>query len=328
LVWDSHDVELVAAPLGSTASGVRDRTSYVLQENVTPSSFAAALVHASREQADRLVLYADEGAPLAARLEQWFRPAGEPSNTPSVEAREVEGATSEPAVPELMPVVLPGPVDAERLVDRLRGAGLEVVLEQGEWRGELLGLEVARIVRWPIETGGDGELHIEAGVGRFDRDAAAAMHQGESLDEGLERAIRIVSEHRYPGAPIHPLSVLARSRWMRSVAMAAPEMVGATELRPLESTFAADSVREERPAAALGRTSTGTPFLVVFGAGSSLDLVPVATDTREQHLPGAPLRVVLPPRDHLPVADELVTWATASGRGEVEVLEMEPPWAT
>lgn len=326
---DSHGAELVTAPLGSTAFGVLAGTSYVLQEDVTPASFAAALVHASRQRADRLVLYADQGAQLAARLEQWFRPpARSPSGAPSVEVRAVEGATSEPAVPDPMPVVLPGPVDAEHLVEQLRGAGLEVALERGEWRGELLGLEVARIVRWPLETGGDGELHIEAGVGRFDRDAAAAMHQGESPDESLERAIRLVSEHRYPGAPIHPLSVLARSRWMRSVAMAAPELVGASMLEPLESTYAADSVREERPAAALGRTASGTPLLVAFGAGSALDLVPVATDTRELHLPAVLVRVVLPPRDHLPVADELAAWATASGRGAVEVIEMEPPWAT
>jgi hypothetical protein len=115
---------------------------------------------------------------------------------------------------------------------------------------------------------------------------------------------------------------------MRSVAMAAPDLVGASALEPVESTFAADSVREERPAAALGRTSSGTPLLVVFGAGSALDLVPVAADTRELHLQGVMVRVVLSPRDHLPVADDLAAWATAAGRGSVEVIEMEPPWAT
>lgn len=327
MAFDSDGVELATAPLGTSAVGVCDRASYVLQEDVTPASFAAALVHASRQLADRLVLYADQGAPLAARLEQWFRPAVGSSSAPSVEVRAVEGAGSEPAGPDPMPVVLPGPVGAECLVDQLRGADLEVVLERGEWRGELLGLEVARIVRWPLETGGDGELHIEAGVGRFDRDAAAAMHQGESPDEGLQRAIRIVSEHRYPGAPTHPLSVLARSRWMRSVALAAPELVGATDLAPLETTFAPDSVREERPAGALGHTTTGIPLLVVFGAGAALDLLPVATDTRELHLPGGLLRVVLLPRDHLRVVDELAAWAATSGRGPVDLIEMEPPWA-
>lgn len=299
----------------------------MLQEEVTPASFAAALVHASRQRADRLVLYADQGAPLAARLQMWFRSVSGPSDAPLVEVRAVKGAGSEPAAPDPMPVVLPGPDGAEGLVDRLRGSNLEVVLEQGDWRGELLGLEVARIVRWPLETGGDGCLHIEAGVGRFDRDAAAAMHEGESADEGLQRAIRIVSEHRYPGAPTHPLSVLARSRWMRSVAIATPELVGASELEPLETTFAPASVREERPAGALGHTTSGIPLLVVFGAGSALDLLPVGTDTRELHLPGALLRVVLPPRDHLRVADELVAWASASGRGAVDLIEMGPPWA-
>lgn len=299
----------------------------MLQEDVTPGSFAAALVHASRQQVDRLVLYADKGAALAARLEQWFRPEEGSASSPSVEVRFVDGSGSEPAAPEPMPVVLPGPAGADPLLERLRSAGLEVVLEQGEWRGELLGLEVARVVRWPPETGGDGELHIEPGVGRFDRDAAAAMHQGESPDEGLRRAIRMVSEHRFPGAPIHPLSVLARSRWMRSVALASPESVGATDLAPVETTFASDSVRDERPAGALGRTTAGVPVLVVFGAGSALELLAVAADTRELHLPAGLLRVVLAPKDRLAIVDELAQRAEASGRGPVELIEMEPPWA-
>lgn len=307
--------------------GVCGRTAYMLQEDVTPASFAAALVHAARQSVDRLVLYADQGASVAARLAQWFEPTDGASLAPSVEVRAVDGAGSVPAEPDPMPVVLPGPMDGDALTERLRAAGLEVSLEQGEWRGELLGLEVARIVRWPIETGGDGGLHIEAGVGRFDRDAAAAMHQGESPDDALQRAIRIVSEHRYPGAPPHPLSVLARSRWMRAVAVLSPATVGAADLKPVETTFATDSVREERPAGALGHTQSGDPVLVVFGAGSALEVMAVAADTRELYLPAGLLRVVLPPRDHLPMIDELATWAAGSGRGPVDVVEMEPPWA-
>ncbi|MCZ7631181.1 MAG: hypothetical protein M5U19_19995 [Microthrixaceae bacterium] len=299
----------------------------MLQEDVTPGSFAAALVHASRQQVDRLVLYADKGAALAARLEQWFRPEEGSASSPSVEVRFVDGSGSEPAAPEPMPVVLPGPAGADPLLERLRSAGLEVVLEQGEWRGELLGLEVARVVRWPPETGGDGELHIEPGVGRFDRDAAAAMHQGESPDEGLRRAsawCRSTASRALrsiPSACSRGHAGCARWRWRRQSRSARPTW---RRLRPPSLPTA--SVTNARPGA-LGRTTAGVPVLVVFGAGSALELLAVAADTRELHLPAGLLRVVLAPKDRLAIVDELAQRAEASGRGPVELIEMEPPWA-
>ncbi len=288
------------------------------------------------------MLYADHGGPIAARLAQWFEPAGgfqSPLRSSAVnpfaevplgriEVRDVDGGGSRIAEPDPMHVILPGPTDADPMIDELAATGLQLVLEQGEWRGELLGLEVARIVRWPVESGGDGALHIEAGVGRFDRVAAAALHQGESPAEALERAMDIVSTHRHMGAVTHPLSLLARSRWLRSMALSAPELVGAADLRPVETAFCAGSVREERPAAALGRCVDGTPVLVVFATGAALDLLPVATDARELHLPGGFLKLVVPPRDHMRSTDELVAWAAATGRGPVELIEMEPPWTT
>lgn len=268
------------------------------------------------------MLFADEGAGVAARLAGWLRPGF------AIEIREVIGADSVAASPEPLPVVLPGPDDAGALVGQLRGAGLEVVLEQGEWRGELAGLEVARIVRWPRETGGDDLLHIEAGVGRFDRDAAAAVHQGEPTSIGLQRVIRTVSQRRHRGAPAEPLSILARSRWLRSVALADPSVVGAVTLEPVEATFAPASVREERPATALGHTTRGDPVLVAFGSGCVLELVAVGADTRELHLPSGRLRLVIPARDHMLVLDELVAAAASADRGEIEVWEMETPWAS
>lgn len=294
----------------------------MLQERTGPAELSAAIVYASRTGSERLVLFADEAAGTSARLAGWLQPGFD------IEVRTVTGSDSRAALPEPLPVVLPGPADACPLVEQMDSAGLEVLLEGGEWRGELLGLEVARIVRWPRETGGDDRLHIEAGVGRFDRDAAAAMHQGESPRTGLDRAIRMVSQRRHQGAPTEPLSILARSRWLRSVALADPSVVGAVTLAPVEATSTPDSVREERPAAALGSTPDGERVLVVFAAGGVLEMVPVAVDTRELQLPGGRLRLVLPPKDRMKVFDELVTAATSADRGSIEVWEMEPPWAT
>ncbi|MFV0317178.1 MAG: hypothetical protein ACK5O2_09500 [Microthrixaceae bacterium] len=318
---DLDGVEVVPEPLGGTSAAIGDRTAYVLQEAVSPASLGAAVVHALRSSASRLVLFADDGADVAARLAARF------DRGPSIEVRAVDGATSSPAVPEGLSVVLPGPDGVEALLDRLRSAGLETVLEAGVWRGELLGLEVARIVLWPIETGGDGTFHIEAGVGRFDRDATAAMHGGESTDAALERVIGTVSAQRHRGATGHPMCRLARSRWLRAEALADPALVGAGDLYPVESSFVADSVREERPAAAHGTTADGEPVVVVFGSGLPLELVPVALDVREMHDPGVLLRVVVPPRDRLGVTEDLLVIADPTG-GPVELVTLDPPWGT
>lgn len=295
---------------------------HVLQERTGPAELAAAIVHAARAGARSLVLHADEAAGTAARLARCLDPGFE------ITVREVRGSTSAPATPDPLPVVLPGADDAGPLVSELESIGLEVVLEQGEWRGELAGLEVARIVRWPSETGGDDLLHIEAGVGRFDRDATALMHGVEDPETALRRAMDAVSARRHPGVATNPVSVLARSRWMRSAAVTDPGALGLVDLQPVETTFPPASVREERPAAALGHRGDGESVLVVFGAGTGFELVPVAVDTRELQAPGRTVVLVVPPRDHMASLDELVAAGSAAGRGVVELIEVDPPWAT
>jgi hypothetical protein len=217
---------------------------------------------------------------------------------------------------------MPGPSDADELLDRLRGEGLEVVLEDGVWRAELRGLEVARVVRWPRETGGDGELHIEAGVGRFDRDASAAMHQGEDPLSTLRRAVEAVAARRRAGASNHPLGLMARSRWLRAAALDDPGVVGAAELAPVQTTFPAASVREVAPTAALGIDADGATVVVVFATGAGLDLVPVAADTRALHDPSARLRLALPARDRLPAVEEL----SEALRRPAVVLDVPTEW--
>ncbi|MCP4433971.1 MAG: hypothetical protein GY812_00535 [Actinomycetia bacterium] len=273
------------------------------------------MLHALRADAAQLVLFCDEGAGVAARLASHF--------AMPIEVRAVVGDTSVAAQPDPLPVVPPPPVGVEDLLAQLRTHGLEVVAEEGSWRGELLGLEIARLVLWPTETGGDGEYHLEAGVGRFDRDAAAAMHEGETPEAGLQRAVRIVSERRHRGATTHPLSLLSRSRWLRSDAAADPAVVGAVSLESVQTAYPPDSVREDPPAAAIATDADGSQFVVVFGAGAGLDLVPVAADTRAMYAPDGRLLLVVPPKDHLRVTGELAAQLT----GDVGIVDLEPGWA-
>ena len=247
---------------------------------------------AGAQEAGQLVLFADDepvGAPgvMARMAGQFAFP---------VEVRTVAGGSSATTVPAPLPEVLPAE-DSPEAAAAMAVEGLEVVVEQGAVRGELLGLEVARVVRWPVEHGGDGELHLEAGVGRFDRDAVAEVHPGEAPEVSLARTVAMVRAQRYPGAAGHPMARMARDRWLRVTVCEDPSLVGAAELHPVESTVERPSVRD-------------------------LSLVPVAADVRALHAPGARLVLAAPARDLLPSVSRLAALLLEPA----EVVAVPAPW--
>jgi hypothetical protein len=185
-------------------------------------------------------------------------------------------------------------LDAYR--DILRAHGAEPVLEHGVLRGEVLGLEVARVV--------DG--HLQVGVGRHDRLARAEMRPDEDIGEALDEAVGAVRARRRLGEPRHPANTLARGRWLRSVVCARPELVGARDLVPVEPPLPWFDLPEAGAAPALGTSSPGArPLVVVCSVGVDLDLVPTAADSRLIHCPGAELAIVVPEGDDVPVTRAL-----------------------
>lgn len=167
----------------------------------------------------------------------------------------------------------------------LEAAGLEVVWEHGVLRGEVLGLEVARTV--------GGELVV--GVGRHDREARAVMRPGEPLLSALASAADAVRDLRRPGAPAHPANRLARSRWLRAVAVSNPAALGLSTLLPVAPPLPWFDLPEAGPAPGIGTTfANGEPVVVVFSAGVDLDLAPTAADCRLLHRPGSQLWLVVP----------------------------------
>ncbi len=281
--------------LGALTASQAHGTATVLCERGGTAPVGAAVLWAMRQDARRLVLFVDDEAGVAARLAGYFSTSGR-----AVQVRRVEGATSSPAAPEPLVPPAAGPEDGGELVALLRDAGLEVVVEHGVITGELLGLEVARLVRWPVEVGGDDELHLEAGVGRFDRDAVAAVHPDEPPASSLARTVEAVRRHRYPGAPTHPLQRLARERWLRTDLVADPALVGASWLEPVATPVERPGLRDVHPAAAVGEDESGAPLVVVCSTGIDPGLVPHAADIRAAHAPDARLVLALPERDHHP----------------------------
>lgn len=317
LVRDHTGREAEPTEVGTSVGLVADGHAGVLIEDGHPGALAGALLWADRQRATHLTVYVDTGAEQVARWAGYFEFGDGP-----VEVRCVTGGTSEPAAAAALPTPVPAPEGVDELTALLRDAGLEVVVEQGQVRGEILGLEVARLVRWPAEVGGDGELHLEAGVGRFDRDAVAAARPDESPEVALARTIDQVRAHRFPGAPVHPIQLLARPRWLRATAIEDPASVGARRLAPVDMTTEAQGLKDVHPAAACGVDLDGGPMVLVCSTGVDLSLVPLAADTRALHDPGARLVLALPGRDHHAATVALARLL----REPAELVDLAPGW--
>ena len=266
-----------------------DSRAWVLIDDGDVSRFGAALAWADRKGATRLDVLVD-GSPSApgivARRAACFAPA------PTVWA--VSGTALVSAVPaEMVGDPLEAP-DAD-LVSLLSDHGLEVVWEHGVLRGEVLGLEVARTV-------GD---RLEVGVGRHDRYARETMRPGQDSGAGLDEAAAAVRAYRRPGAARHPANALARSRWLRSVVVAAPGAFGFGKLERVAPPLPWFDLPEAGAAPCVGTDAEGRPVVVVCSVGVDLDLVPTAADCRLLYGASSDLWLVVPEGDDLPVTRSL-----------------------
>jgi len=252
----------------------------------------------------------DEVAGRLARQAGWHR-------TPSVSVVTLAERTPQPV--EAAPVpdpTKPPSADAWDRATVLGDAGLDVLVEHGVIWGEVLGLGLACVA-----TGPDGAARLELGVGRFDREIGLMLHGDRPDVAAIATAAELVRRHRRPGAPVHPIRDLVPERWVRHTLLAQPGLVGAVELRPVDSTLRPQSMRERQPVAAFGHDESGHPMLVVASAGVDLDLVPHAADTCSAWHPEARLVLVVPAA--LPAA-ALAVAATLTCAAEVVVVA--PPW--
>lgn len=274
-------------PFPGGAGLVAGTTGWVLVEDAPARALGPALLWAGRAGVDRLhVLTEAEAGGLARRATTFARAP----QVWQVRGRAVSLATPVP--------IGPAPrLDAEvsGWVDQLRAAGAEAVVEAGVLTGEVLGLEVARVVS-------DAEgTRLEVGVGKHDRHAQRIMGGDVPTQAALAAAVAAVREHRRAGAPHHPLNRLASERWLRAVVVARPALVGATHLAPVPSLVVRDDLRRHAPAPAAGLDAQGRPLLVVCSTGIDLDLVPAAADARLADGRGPRLVLVVPDRDDHPV---------------------------
>ncbi|MGH9085086.1 MAG: hypothetical protein ACRDYW_06500 [Acidimicrobiales bacterium] len=315
---------LVSAQFGSApreavdfpggAGLVGDGVAFLLLDADPLKAFGPALVWAARQDADEVHLLVDSQGDVLARRAGCFR------QPPSVWT--VDGSALVPAEPAPPAVAAPAPA-APDLATLLVDAGLEVVVEEGMVRGEVLGLEVARIVHGETSTGTpiDAPL-LEVGVGHADRELTALLHAGLSPVAQLARVIDIVRVHRRSDAERHPLNQLALERWMRARLVSDPGRIGLSRLRPIAPAVPRPNLRDPAVAMALGEDGDGAPVVVACSVGIDLDLVPAAADARLSAAPDARLLLVVPARDAHPVTRDLADRLAQAA----EVVPLEGDW--
>jgi hypothetical protein len=290
---------------------VEGTTGWLLLDPDPLAALGPALVWADRRGLTEVHLLVEVAAGVVARRVALFRAA------PTV--WQVDGtavSVVEPAPPRATLAPLAAPALAELLVD----ADIEVVVEEGIVRGEVLGLEVARIAHGTTTAGMPiDEPVLEVGVGHADRELTGMLHGNLPPQAQLERVVQIVRTSRRADAARHPLNQLAPERWLRAMLIADPGRVGLTELRAAPPAEPRPNLRD--PAIAI---AVGEGVVVACSVGVNLDLVPAAADARLALDPDARLLLVVPERDAHPVTRALAERLTHPA----ELVPLEGDWRT
>lgn len=300
-------------PAGATAFDPASGRAWVLVEDDADRRLGGALAVARRAGATELHVVVDDAdvAGVLARRASCF---SSPPQVWRADGRDLHEVEPTPPAPDQAP-----PPEAELYRPILVEAGLDPVVEGGHLIGELHGLEVARVV-----VDADGAAHVEAGVGRFDREVGAMMFAPLAETDSLARAVDVVSRSRVADAHRHPLNHLVPERWLRAALVAEPAVVGAAQLRAVGSAIPRRNLIEPGVATAVGTDLDGRPLVVTCSTGVYLDLVPSAADDRLTHAPDARLVLVVPERDAVAVTLDLAAALVAPA----EVRTVRGDWRT
>jgi len=292
-----HDASGEAADFPGGAALVDGSTGWLLLDAQPLASLGPALVWADRRHLTDLHLIVEADAGVIDRRARCFT---NPPGVWEVVGTSLRRATPAPAAAQV--AAEPAPALAELLVD----ADIEVVVEDGIVRGEVLGLEVARIVHGTTTAGTPiDEPVLEVGVGHADRELTGMLHGNLPPAQQLDRVVEIVRAQRRAGAERHPLNQLAPERWLRATLIADPERIGLTELRAAPPAVPRPNLRGPAVAMAVGQDHDGAAVVVACSVGVHLDLVPAAADARAGLAPDARLLLVVPERDAHPVTRAL-----------------------
>jgi hypothetical protein len=230
----------------------------------------------------------------------------------TIRGRDLVAAAPEPPAPP------PEPAPAAlALLDQLRAAGLDAIVEHGVVRGEIAGLEVAVVV-----VDDTGAARIEVGVGRNDREAFGLLHGDLPPAEAMAKVADTVRRHRRADAISHPLNRMAPERWLRSRLLADPDRLVGWNLAPVPGPVRRAGVADAGPAFAYGHDENGEPVVLACSVGIDVELVPTAADARAAIDASTRLVLAVPERDAHPVTARLAAALSAPA----ELLAVPGDW--
>lgn len=302
--FDRIDGVAHAVPWGAAIE--TDGVWTALLEVAPERSFGQALVIAARHNATSLDLIVEENPGAVARRASLF--------DPSPVVWSIQGKSLTLAEPET-----PTPIEPADLEPHIRSLlaldDVDIIVEHGAIIGECLGLEVARV------TGAGAEQRLDVGVGAYDQGAFAVINPGMTPVESLAEVVAQVLTHRRDSALTHPINRLVRERWVRSVLLADPTLIGLVQLEVVEPMQQRTGIKDIAAASALGKTATGELVLVACTVGIDLDAVPAAVDLAERHQ-AVRIMIVLPDRDRHAVVQAVA----AQSRRAIEFVTAPEPW--
>jgi len=257
----------------------------VAQRSLGPSLawFLNQIQHESRDTITPLHVVVDRDSGVLARRSAMF---DVPIHVWHVNDRSLLPAVEE----EHLEVVSPNPRHLE-FVSMIERAGADVVIEHGVVVGEVLGLEICRVV----DDAFTGDTRLEVGMGAHDREAFALIHGHLPTEEALASVISTVAQHRAEGARLHPLNTFGAERLLRARCVDNPALVGLASLEIADPPVVRTNVKDTVPCVARGRDDSGSDVVVTFVHGVDLDVVPFALDAADRF--GENVRVMIAARD-------------------------------
>lgn len=306
----------VTAEVSSMGRGVallHDHTAWVLVDDRHQTALGPALAWSLRHGVTSLQIMTPQAAGVLARRASGLRP-----DRVTVEVWQVRDRHQSPATPTPLPAPAEPAASHLALAPLIQQAGADLVVEHGVVAGEVVGLEVCRVVTDPDS----GAVRLEVGVGVHDREAFGLLHGEVPVAEALARVVESVAQHRRRGAPPHPLNRLARERLICHRLSERPEVIGLSTLRPAPPPLPRTSLKDPVPCVARAVDADGHPVVVVCSHGIDLDVVPYALDARTALDPTATVVVAVDGRDAHPLQHRLAELAT----GHVRVVSVPDMW--
>jgi len=282
------------------AAGIDGSSGWVLLVKSARAGLGPALLWMNKNKLHSVNVIVDDGdsaAVLARRAELFDL---------NISVWSVRDNQLVAAVPAAVGANLTASSEHLKFAPMIERSGSDLVCEHGVLSGEVLGLEVCRVVDDAADAGGGWAARIEIGVGAHDREMFQMVNGREATLESLTKVVNDVRAHRQLGALKHPLNQLGAERLYREILIADPQLIGATNLERAEPPVARDNLKDPTPCVAIGDTS-GRAVVVVCSAIVDTDLVTIAADARLRLAPDAELVLAVAPNNVLPSMQQLAS---------------------